>query len=94
MTEKLYTGDTDTAIILDCGTNISTASATTIEVLKPDGTAASWAAVLEGTDSVRYDTLVTTLDMPGTWRLQAKVTIGSGVWRGETVLLQVYSHYT
>jgi len=42
---------------------------------------------------VRYDTLAATLDMPGTWRLQAKVAIGSGVWRGETVLLQVYSHF-
>jgi len=46
MSDKLYTGDTGTAIILDCGTNISSASATTIEVRKPDGSAATWAAAL------------------------------------------------
>jgi hypothetical protein len=90
MTEKLYVGDTGTAIILDCGTNISTASAMTIEVRKPDGSATTWAATLEGTTSVRYNTLAATLDQAGDWRLQAKVTIGTGVWRGETVLLTVY----
>jgi hypothetical protein len=90
MTTKSYVGDTGTRITLDCGTDISTSSARTIEVRKPDGSTASWTATLSGTTGVYYDTAADTLDMPGTWRLQARVTIGSGVWRGETVLLQVY----
>jgi hypothetical protein len=87
---KTYVGDTDTAIILDCGTNISASSARTIEARKPDGSVVSWTATLEGTTGVRYNTLANTLDQAGEWQLQAKVTIGSGVWRGETVLLQVH----
>lgn len=90
---KTYVGDTGTAIVLDCGTDISAASARTIEVLKPDNTATSWAAVAEGSDSLRFDTLADTLDQPGDWKLQAKVAIGAGVWRGETVILRVYANY-
>jgi hypothetical protein len=93
MTTKVYVGDTGTAIILDCGQNVSAASARAIEVRKPDGTATSWAAVASGTDSVRFDTLAGTLDQAGDWQLQAKVTLPTGVWRGETVVLQVYSAF-
>jgi hypothetical protein len=87
---KTYVGDTGTRITMDCGTNISTASALEILARKPDGTAVTWTATLSGTDSLYFDTLAATLDQAGDWRLQAKVTIGSGVWRGETVLLQVH----
>lgn len=90
MTTKTYVGDTATRITLDCGTNITTATARSIEVRKPDGSSASWAASLSGTDALYFDTLAGTLDMPGTWRLQAKVTIGTGTWLGQTVQLVVY----
>jgi hypothetical protein len=90
MSNKIYVGDTGTAIILDCGTNISAASAITMEVRKPDGSVVSWTAALEGTNGVRYNTLAATLDQAGDWKLQARVTLGAGVWRGETVLLTVY----
>jgi hypothetical protein len=90
---KTYVGDTGTRITMDCGTNISTASALEILARKPDGTAVTWTATLSGTDSLYFDTLAATLDQAGDWRLQAKVTIGSGVWRGETVLLQVHQAF-
>lgn len=93
MTTKSYVGDTGTVITLDCGTDISTASARSIAVRKPDLTTTSWAADASGTDSVAFTTLADTLDQPGVWRLQAVVTLGSGTWRGETVLLQVYANF-
>ena len=93
MTTKTYVGDTGTVITLDCGTDISAASARSIAVRKPDGTTTSWTADASGTDSIAFTTLAGTFDMPGTWRLQAVVTLGSGTWRGETVLLQVYSNF-
>lgn len=89
---KTYVGDAGTRITLDCGTDISTSSARTIEVRKPSGATASWAATLTAdNEGVYYDTAADTLDQPGTWMLQAKVTIGTGVWLGETVTLQVYA---
>ena len=90
---KTYVGDTGTRITLDCGQDISTASARTIEVRKPDGTLTNWTAQASGTNAIYFDSLAGTFDMPGNWRLQAKVTLASGVWRGETVLLPVYAHY-
>jgi hypothetical protein len=93
MTSKSFVGDIGTRITLDCGTNISAASALSIEVRKPDGTATSWTATLSGTDSLYFDTVADTLDQAGDWRLQAKVVIGTGTWRGETVLLTVYPQF-
>lgn len=93
MTSKVYVGDTGTAIILDCGQDISAATVRSIEVRKPNGSRASWAATASGTNAIRFDTISTTLDQPGVWKLQAKVTLSSGVWRGETVELDVYAPF-
>lgn len=93
MTTKVYVGDTGTVITLDCGADISAASARSIAVRKPDDTTTSWAAVASGTDSIAYTTLADTLDQNGVWKLQAVVTLPTGVWRGETALLHVYANF-
>lgn len=93
MSDKVYIADTGTAIILDCGQDISAASARSIEVRKPDGTLTTWAAIASGTDAIRFDSLADTFDMAGVWRLQAKVTLAAGVWRGETVAVTVYANH-
>lgn len=93
MTQKVYVGDTGTAIILECGQDISAATALSIEVRKPDGTLTSWAATLSGTTAIRYTTLSNTLDQSGVWKLQAKVTLPTGQWRGATANLQVFADF-
>lgn len=93
MTTKTYVGDTGTVIVLDCGQDISTASARSIEVRKPDKSTVTWSASASGTTAIQFTTLAGTLDMPGTWRLQAKVTLPSGTWRGETAQLEVYNPF-
>ena len=93
MTAKLYVGDTGTVITLDCGQDVSAASVRSIEVRKPDGSTASWTASASGTDSLTYTTLAGTLDQAGEWALQALVTLPSGVWRGETALLEVFARF-
>lgn len=93
MTTKTYVGDTGTVITLDCGQNISAATARSIAVQKPDGTTTSWAASASGTDSIAYTTLANSLDQNGTWLLQAVVSLGGGTWRGETAQLTVYSPF-
>ena len=90
---KAYVGDTGTVIVLDCGQDISAASARSIEVRKPDGTTTSWTASASGTTAIQFTTIAGTLDMPGRWKLQARVTLPSGQWRGETAPLDVYSAF-
>ena len=90
---KVYVGDTGTVIVLDCGQDISAATARSIEVRKPDGSVASWAASASGANSIAYTTLAGSFDQAGPWRLQAKVTLPSGVWRGATAELQVYAAF-
>jgi len=92
-TQKVYVGDTGTLIVLDCGQDISGATARSILVRKPDGTEVTWTAVASGTDSISFTSLAGTFDRPGVWRLQALVTLPSGVWRGDTVLLPVYANF-
>lgn len=90
---KIYVGDTGTVITLDCGQDISAASARSIEVRRPDGTTTSWAAVASGSNAIAYTTLAGSLDMAGRWKLQARITLPSGVWRGETAVLDVYTPF-
>lgn len=90
---KVYVGDTGTQIVLDCGQDVSAATLRSIEVQKPDGTVVSWPAVASGTDALAYTSLAGTFDQVGKWRLQAKVTLPSGVWRGATVQLAVYAAF-
>lgn len=89
MTTKSYVGDTGTVITLDCGADVSSATVRSIEVRKPDGSATSWAASASGANSVSFTTLADTLDQAGEWWLQAKVTLPTGEWRGETAYLDV-----
>ena len=90
---KYYVSDTGTVVKLNCGEDISAASARSIAVRKPDGTTTSWPASASGTDSIAYTTLANTFDQNGTWLLQAVVTLPSGTWRGETATLLVYSPF-
>lgn len=92
-TQKSYVGDTGTAIILDCGQDISAASARSIHARKPDNTVVTWPAIASGSNSIRFDTLADTLDQPGTWRLQAHVTLPTGEWSGATAELLVYAAF-
>lgn len=87
---KVYVGDTGTQVVLDCGQDISAATARSIEVMKPDGTSASWDAALNGSRAIQALSGVGTFDQPGRWKLQAKVTMPSGSWRGATADLMVY----
>lgn len=90
---KVYVGDIGTQIILDCGQDVSAATARSIEVRKPDGSVTSWPAVASGTKAISFTTVADTLDAPGGWRLQAVVTLPSGKWRGETAWLPVYAAF-
>lgn len=90
---KVYVGDTGTEVLVDCGQDVSAGSLFQLSVTRPDGSSATWTAALQGTNFVRFLSLAGTFDQPGLWKLQALVTLPSGVWRGETAQFLVYSNF-
>lgn len=93
MTPKVYVGDTGTVITLDCGQDITSATARSIEVRKPGGATTTWAAVASGTNAISFTTAADSLDIPGAWKLQALVVMPSGSWRGTTAVLTVTERF-
>lgn len=93
MTEKIYVGDVGTAIVLDCGSDITAATARTIEAQRPDGTTVSWVASADGTTRIRFVTIAGSLNASGKWKLQAKVVTPAGTWLGRTVSMTVYKPF-
>ncbi len=91
---KVYVGDTGTAIVLDTLQDITAASLAAIEVRKPNGTLLTWTGAVYETTKVRFVTLAETLDVPGEWAMQAKVTTPGGSWLGEVARLQVYARFS
>jgi len=76
----VFVGDVGTEIILDCGTDVSSATIKNIVVRKPNGNRLTWGAVFDGANSIKHVTVDGDLDMAGTWHLQASVTMPT--WRG------------
>lgn len=90
MSNVVYVGDVGTVILLDTGMTITGATAVTIEVLKPSATEAHWAATVHTDNvSVKHTIVSGEFDEIGSYTLQAKLTLGGGTWRGESVKLVV-----
>ena len=63
------------------------------ELWKSDGTEVEWTAVIDGTDHLKYTTLVDDFSVPGTYFLQASLTLGGWSGLGETAQYIVYDPY-
>ena len=90
---KVYVGDIGTEIILDCGSDVSSATVRKIKAKKPDGTTVDWAAVASGANAIKYTTLTGDLSMAGNWLLQAYIETPAWTGLGETFNLTVYQAY-
>jgi len=93
MKSKVYKGDIGTDIILDCVTDISSATTREILVKKPDGSTVTWAATAEGATSIKYTVQSGDLSAAGLYLLQASIVTPSWSGRGETFELRVYDHF-
>ena len=85
----VYVGDIGTEIILDCGTDISSATVRKINARKPDGTTLQWLADADGTTSIKYVTVDGDLSAAGLWLLQAYIEMPGWKGRGETARMPV-----
>lgn len=90
---KVYVGDVGTVITLDTGVDISAATVREIKVSLPNGRSATWSAALSGTTAISFTTIANTLQLAGTYKLQAYVETPTWSGRGETVTLEVYAAF-
>jgi hypothetical protein len=89
MTKTHYIGDEGTAILVDCGMTITTASVTRLYMIKPDGTSEYLTATISGTDSLSYTVVAGDFDQAGTYSFNSYVEIGAWKGHGETDYLSV-----
>lgn len=87
---KTYVGDVGTALIVDCGTDISDATVHVIKVTFPDGTEKEWQAEIHEINYLKYILTEEDTRQRGTYTAQAYVETPDGKWYGETFKRYVY----
>lgn len=93
MTDKVYQNEINKLLKLDCGEDISTATAQSISVRKPDGTTATWSGTVIESNYVQHATEAGDLDQTGTYLVQSVVTLSGVVRKGNTAEFYVYSQF-
>lgn len=78
--EIVFVGDVGTEIVVDCGTDVSSATVRSIVIRKPNGAMEVWPAVADGTTAIKHVTVDGDLDVPGVWKLQAAIEMPG--WKG------------
>lgn len=86
---KVFVGDEGTAIVLDCGVDVSSATVRQILATKPSGVKVTWTAVAEGVNSIKYIVQAGDLSIPGLWKLQAYIEMPGWKGKGEWAELEV-----
>jgi hypothetical protein len=94
MANKIYKDEIGLAIILNCGQDVSGATGVKIKAKKPDKTEVEWDAEVYDTKYIKYLTEDGDLDLPGTYYLQAYMTLGDWTGPGNTVALTVLNDFS
>ena len=89
MADKHYIGEIGTDILVDCGSDITGATDTKLKVKKPDGSEVEWIAAIDGTNFLKYTTLITDFNLAGTYYLQASLVLAGWTGLGETALFVI-----
>lgn len=90
---KIYKDDIGTVIKVDCGTDLTGATAMKIKVKKPDGTKVEWSASIVEVQKLAYTIVSGDLDQDGTYYLNASLTLNGWSGLGETASFVVYDPY-
>jgi len=81
-------GDIGAIIRYTTTTDISAATVHKIKYRKPGGILGEWNGIISGTYSVQFTTtLITDLDVPGTWQLQAYIEMPG--WKGHSEIKEL-----
>lgn len=90
---KVFKGQTDLTIKLDCNADLTDTTTALIKFKKPSGTTGSWTATVEDIPNgiIAYDVQSGDLDESGGYRLWAHLTNNLGeIIMGEVAKLSVY----
>lgn len=93
MSDKHYINEVGTTILVDCGCDITGATETKLKVKKPDGTFSEWAAMIEGTNYLKYIIQASDLTLAGKYYLQVSLTLPGWSGLGETTSFFIYELY-
>jgi len=89
---ETFVGNT-VKLILETGIDLTGYTTLRVRYIKPDKTYGSWIAALSPTDNtwLEYTTLITDLNIPGTWVVQAHVTDIGQALHGKWADFMVYT---
>jgi hypothetical protein len=93
---KSYVGDIGTRIRINVCSDITSASGTWYNVLKPDGTEVEWDCMIEDYTKgiIYYDTISGDFNISGRYKYQGEIVLTNGDrWSAETRMFDVYGAY-
>ncbi len=86
---KIYPGAAPLTISLDCGADVTQATALGIYVVRPDGSTVTWPGQAMPPTGIQYTTGPADLALTGTYVLQAQYATAGGTVYGDPVDLIV-----
>jgi len=92
--EKHYSGEVGTAIVVDCGRDVSEATICKILVKKPSGDEVEWDATVYQSNYLRYVVEEDDLDEVGEYEVQSYVEIDDWSGKGVTDRFIIYEKYS
>lgn len=93
MTTKVFLNDTGTELYVDCGSDIQSATVTTLKVQKPDELEYTWSGAVYQNNQIKYTIQAGDFNQAGLYYIQAYIESPTWTGRGETVTLQVFDNF-
>jgi hypothetical protein len=88
---KAYVGDIGTEILVDVCVDITESTSVSLSVLKPGATTpVTWMGGIYQLQYVRYVVQAGDFSVAGEYKLQVRVVMPSGAWRGDMTTFRVY----
>lgn len=89
MADKHYVGEVGTVLTVNTGIDISAATVHDLYVKKGDGSITTWTGTVYASNYIRYTIQSGDFNVPGTYKVQAKITLGSWIGYGEVASFYV-----
>ena len=97
MANKIYVGDVGLAILANCSVETTGAENATLEITKPDGSTATWAAEVTSVGGVSnylvHYTEAGDLDQSGTYKVQPRFKLANWQGLGDTGKFKVFDRF-
>jgi len=77
--------DTGTAFVANVGTDITDATLVEIDIIKQDGTEATWDGTVYNVTKIKHVIVTGDYSVKGTYKASAQVTTPDGFWSGDEI---------